>query len=71
MYEAWTRQQPDEEAIAEEPQAPALAMAVRPEDLNLPNAVITRTLREALLDSVSISKQAWSPRSHAANIFVL
>lgn len=33
---------------AEEARAPAEAMAERPEDLNLPNAVITRIIKEAV-----------------------
>lgn len=34
--------------MAEEAWAPAAAMAERPEDLNLPNAVITRIIKEAV-----------------------
>lgn len=50
--------------------APA-AMAERPEDLNLPNAVITRIIKEALPDGVNISKEARSAISRAASVFVL
>ncbi|KAB0388761.1 hypothetical protein E2I00_000815 [Balaenoptera physalus] len=46
-------------------------MAERPEDLNLPNAVITRIMKEALPDGVSISKEARSAISRAASVFVL
>ncbi|OWK11169.1 hypothetical protein Celaphus_00006804 [Cervus elaphus hippelaphus] len=46
-------------------------MAERPEDLNLPNAVITRIIKEALLDGVNSSKEAQSAISRAASIFVL
>lgn len=56
---------------AEEARAPAEAMAERPEDLNLPNAVITRIIKEALPDGVNISKEARSAISRAASVFVL
>nr|KAF6315170.1 DNA polymerase epsilon 3, accessory subunit [Myotis myotis] len=46
-------------------------MAERPEDLNLPNAVITRIIKEALPDGVNISKEARSAISRAASVFVL
>ena len=46
-------------------------MAERPEDLNLPNAVITRIIKEALPDGVNISKEARSAVSRAASVFVL
>lgn len=49
----------------------AEAMAERPEDLNLPNAVITRIIKEALPDGVNISKEARSAISRAASVFVL
>uniref|UniRef100_M3XJ30 DNA polymerase epsilon subunit 3 n=2 Tax=Latimeria chalumnae TaxID=7897 RepID=M3XJ30_LATCH len=48
-----------------------LRMAERPEDLNLPNAVITRIIKEALPDGVNISKEARSAISRAASVFVL
>lgn len=54
-----------------EGRAPAEAMAERPEDLNLPNAVITRIIKEALPDGVNISKEARSAISRAASVFVL
>jgi len=46
-------------------------MAERPEDLNLPNAVITRIIKEALPDGVNISKEARTAISKAASVFVL
>uniref|UniRef100_A0A8D2B682 DNA polymerase epsilon subunit 3 n=1 Tax=Sciurus vulgaris TaxID=55149 RepID=A0A8D2B682_SCIVU len=46
-------------------------MAERPEVLNLPNAVITRIIKEALPDGVNISKEARSAISRAASVFVL
>ncbi|KAJ6652053.1 hypothetical protein lerEdw1_015256 [Lerista edwardsae] len=51
------------------PQVPT--MAERPEDLNLPNAVVTRIIKEALPDGVNISKEARSAISRAASVFVL
>ncbi|XP_075435347.1 DNA polymerase epsilon subunit 3 [Ascaphus truei] len=46
-------------------------MAERPEDLNLPNTVITRIIKEALPDGINISKEARSAISRAASVFVL
>ncbi|XP_063172264.1 DNA polymerase epsilon subunit 3 [Candoia aspera] len=46
-------------------------MAERPEDLNLPNAVITRIIKDALPDGVNVSKEARSAISRAASVFVL
>ncbi|XP_040261578.1 DNA polymerase epsilon subunit 3 [Bufo bufo] len=46
-------------------------MAERPEDLNLPTAVITRIIKEALPDGVNVSKEARSSISRAASVFVL
>uniref|UniRef100_A0A8D0HIS1 DNA polymerase epsilon subunit 3 n=1 Tax=Sphenodon punctatus TaxID=8508 RepID=A0A8D0HIS1_SPHPU len=46
-------------------------MAERPEDLNLPNAIITCIIKEALPDGVNISKEARSAISRAASVFVL
>nr|XP_060613219.1 DNA polymerase epsilon subunit 3 [Anolis sagrei ordinatus] len=46
-------------------------MAERPEDLNLPNAVVTRIIKEALPDGVNVSKEARSAVSRAASVFVL
>uniref|UniRef100_A0A287CVN7 DNA polymerase epsilon subunit 3 n=1 Tax=Ictidomys tridecemlineatus TaxID=43179 RepID=A0A287CVN7_ICTTR len=46
-------------------------MAERPEDLNLPSAVITRIIKEALPEGVNISKEAQSAISCTASVFVL
>lgn len=46
-------------------------MAEKPEDLNLPNAVISRLVKEALGEGVNISKEARSAISKAASVFVL
>ncbi|XP_068596948.1 DNA polymerase epsilon subunit 3 [Brachionichthys hirsutus] len=46
-------------------------MAERPEDLNLPNAVIGRIIKEALPDGVNVSKEARRAISQAASVFVL
>ncbi|EDO37307.1 predicted protein [Nematostella vectensis] len=46
-------------------------MAEKPEDLNLPNAVVVRLVKEALPDGVSISKEARSAIGKAASVFVL
>uniref|UniRef100_A0A7M4EEZ5 Uncharacterized protein n=1 Tax=Crocodylus porosus TaxID=8502 RepID=A0A7M4EEZ5_CROPO len=46
-------------------------MAERPEDLNLPGAVITWIIKEALLDEVNISKEGQSEISPSASVFVL
>ncbi|XP_065068815.1 DNA polymerase epsilon subunit 3-like [Rhopilema esculentum] len=46
-------------------------MAEKPEDLNLPHAVITRLIKEVLPDGVNVSKEARSAISRAASVFVL
>lgn len=46
-------------------------MAEKPEDLNLPNAVISRLMKEVLPDGVNVSKEARSAISRAASVFVL
>lgn len=46
-------------------------MGERPEDLNLPSAVITWVIKEALPDGVNISKEAQSEISPSASVFVL
>ncbi|CAN2390929.1 DNA polymerase epsilon subunit 3 [Pristimantis euphronides] len=46
-------------------------MAERPEDLNLPNAVIMRIIKEALPEGVNVSKEARSAIARAASVFVL
>lgn len=46
-------------------------MAERLEDLNLPNAVVTRIIKEALPDGVTIGKEARVAVAKAASIFIL
>merc|ERR1712083_193420 len=46
-------------------------MAERPEDLNLPNAVVSRIIKEALPPSVKVSKEAQAAVAKAASVFVL
>ena len=46
-------------------------MAEKPEDLNLPNSVIARIIKEALPEGVIISKESRSAISKAASVFVL
>ncbi|XP_022321046.1 DNA polymerase epsilon subunit 3-like [Crassostrea virginica] len=46
-------------------------MAERPEDLNLPNAVVTRIIKDAIPDGVNVSKEARLAISKAASVFVL
>lgn len=46
-------------------------MAERPEDLNLPNAVVTRIIKDALPEGVNVSKEARLAISKAASVFVL
>ncbi|KAF6038109.1 POLE3 [Bugula neritina] len=46
-------------------------MAERPEDLNLPNAVVTRIMKEALPTGINIGKDARTAISKAASVFVL
>ncbi|XP_039258822.1 DNA polymerase epsilon subunit 3-like [Styela clava] len=46
-------------------------MAEKPEDLNLPNAVIARIMKEALPEGVIVSKEARAAISKAASVFVL
>ena len=46
-------------------------MAECPEDLNLPNAVIMRIIKDALPDGVAVSKEARSAMAKAASVFVL
>jgi len=45
--------------------------AERPEDLNLPNAVVSRIIKEALPPSVKVSKEAQAAVAKAASVFVL
>lgn len=46
-------------------------MAENPEDLNLPNAVVGRIIKEALPDGVNVSKEARQAIARAASVFVL
>lgn len=46
-------------------------MAERPEDLNLPNAVVSRIIKDALPPSVKVSKEAQAAVAKAASVFVL
>lgn len=46
-------------------------MAERPEDLNLPNAVITRIIKDMLPEGISVAKEARSAIARAASVFVL
>merc|ERR1712241_496071 len=48
-----------------------LKMAERPEDLNLPNSVVSRIIKEALPPSVKVSKEAQAAVAKAASVFVL
>jgi len=46
-------------------------MAERPEDLNLPLAVVSRIIKESLSDNINVSKEARQAISKAASVFVL
>lgn len=46
-------------------------MAEKVEDLNLPNAVVTRIIKEALPDGVTVGKEARVAIAKAASIFIL
>lgn len=46
-------------------------MAERLEDLNLPNTVITRIIKEALPDGVSIAKEARTAFAKSASVYIL
>ena len=46
-------------------------MAERPEDLNLPNAVIMRIIKDMLPEGVAVAKEARSAIARAASVFVL
>lgn len=46
-------------------------MAERLEDLNLPNAVVMRIIKESLPDGVSVGKEARAAVAKAASIFIL
>ncbi|MCL4149772.1 UNVERIFIED_CONTAM: hypothetical protein GTU68_048354 [Idotea baltica] len=46
-------------------------MVERPEDLNLPNAVVTRIIKDTIPEGISVSKEARSAVAKAASVFVL
>jgi len=46
-------------------------MAEKPEDLNLPNAVVTRIIKESLPSGINVGKDARLAISKAASVFVL
>jgi DNA polymerase epsilon subunit 3 len=46
-------------------------MAEKLEDLDLPNAVVTRIIKEVLPDGVNIAKEARTAFSKSASVFVL
>lgn len=46
-------------------------MAEKAEDLNLPNAVVTRIIKESLPDGVAIGKEAKLAVAKASSIFIL
>jgi len=46
-------------------------MAERPEDLNLPNSIVARIIKESLPDGINVSKEARSAIAKAASVFVL
>ncbi|XP_022206781.2 LOW QUALITY PROTEIN: DNA polymerase epsilon subunit 3 [Nilaparvata lugens] len=46
-------------------------MAEKLEDLNLPNTIVTRLIKDALPDNVNVSKEARMAVAKAASVFVL
>ncbi|XP_018023217.1 DNA polymerase epsilon subunit 3 [Hyalella azteca] len=46
-------------------------MAERPEDLNLPNSIVMRLIKDSLPPGVLVSKEARSAIARAASVFVL
>jgi DNA polymerase epsilon subunit 3 len=46
-------------------------MAERLEDLNLPNTVITRIIKEALPDGVNVAKEARTAFAKSASVYIL
>ena len=46
-------------------------MAERPEDLNLPNSIVARIIKESLPEGVNVSKEARTAIAKAASVFVL
>ena len=45
-------------------------MAERPEDLNLPNAIVTRIIKDSLPDGVAVAKEARSAIAKAASVCI-
>lgn len=46
-------------------------MAEKLEDLNLPNAVVTRLIKEVIPENVNVGKEAKTAIAKAASVFVL
>ena len=46
-------------------------MAERPEDLNLPGAVVTRIVKDAVAPGTKVSKEAQQAIAKAASVFIL
>lgn len=46
-------------------------MAERPEDLNLPNSIVARIIKETLPEGVNVAKEARVAIAKAASVFVL
>ncbi|PSN33485.1 DNA polymerase epsilon subunit 3 [Blattella germanica] len=46
-------------------------MAEKLEDLNLPNAVVTRIIKEALPDGINVAKEARTAFAKSASVFIL
>uniref|UniRef100_T1HLF8 DNA polymerase epsilon subunit 3 n=1 Tax=Rhodnius prolixus TaxID=13249 RepID=T1HLF8_RHOPR len=46
-------------------------MAERVEDLNLPNAIVTRIIKECLPDGINVSKEARTAIARATSIYIL
>ncbi|KAK4013344.1 putative DNA polymerase epsilon subunit 3 [Daphnia magna] len=46
-------------------------MAERPEDLNLPNSIVARIIKDSLPEGVNVSKEARTAIAKAASVFVL
>ncbi|KAK2719896.1 DNA polymerase epsilon subunit 3-like [Artemia franciscana] len=46
-------------------------MAERPEDLNLPAAIVARLVKDALPEGINVSKEARAAIARAASVFIL
>ena len=46
-------------------------MAERPEDLNLPNSIVARIIKESLPEGINVSKEAKSAIAKAASVYVV